>query len=208
MLDSVDFATLLQYSPRGTSNIARTSQAVKGTIKAGRIETYRNRISQIISKNQDELEPFLNKDVTLIPAPRSSPIKDDALWPALEICKLLASLNCGVIAPCLIRRDAIKKASLSFNSDDRPSIAEQYNSMAVKNYVPTANITLVDDVLTMGRTTIAGASILAEKFPNATIRVFALIRTNGFEPDIESILDVKTGTITYYPSSGKCFRKP
>jgi hypothetical protein len=80
--------------------------------------------------------------------------------------------------------------------------------MAVTDYVPTTNITLVDDVLTMGRTSIAGASRLSEKFPNATIRIFALIRTNGFVPDIETILDVQAGTISYNQISGKCMRNP
>lgn len=77
--------------------------------------------------------------------------------------------------------------------------------MSVTDYVPSANITLVDDVLSMGRTTIAGASRLAEKFPNATIRVFSLIRTNSFD-EVKDILDVKVDTIIYYPLSGKCFR--
>lgn len=207
MLDIVDYATLLQYSPRGTSETARKSQAVTGTIKAGRIETYRKRVSQIIIDNQEDLEPFLNPEVTLVPVPRSSPIKADALWPSFEICKLLASLNLGTISTCLIRKEAIRKSSLGYSSNDRPSIAEQYASMSVKNDVPSKYITLVDDVLTMGRTSLAGASLLSEKFSNAEVKVFALIRTNGFEADINSILDVKIGTIKYY-ASGKCYREP
>lgn len=129
MLDSVDYATLLQYSPRGNSEIARTSRTVKGTIKAGRIETYRRRISEIITANTVQLNPFLNSEVTLVPAPRSSPIRDTDLWPALEICRMLESLQLGHIAPCLVRREAIRKSSLFYQADQRPSIAEQYISM-------------------------------------------------------------------------------
>lgn len=206
MLNSVDYATLLQYSPRGKSEISATSRKVKGTVKAGRIEQYRARISEILTDYQERLYPFLNENVTLIPAPRSSPIRDADLWPALEICKLLASLKVGNIAPCLRRKEAIRKLAFNYTAGDRPSIAEQFNSMSVENYFPTANITLVDDVLTMGRTSIAGASRLAEKFPNATIRVFSLIRTMGLIDDIETILNVQTGTITYNHQSGKCSR--
>ncbi|HMG66396.1 MAG TPA: hypothetical protein VK588_01880, partial [Chitinophagaceae bacterium] len=130
------------------------------------------------------------------------------LWPALEICKLLASLQLGAIAPCLIRTEAIRKSSLYYSADKRPSVQEQYDSMSVENYVPTENITLIDDVLTLGRTSIAGASRLAEKFPNATIRVFALIRTMGFVPDVDNILNVQIGTITFNDFSGKCTRNP
>lgn len=208
MLDSVDYASLLQYSPRGTSGTCKNSRKIKDTIKAGRIDVYRNRISVIINENKEMLAPFLNEGVTLVPAPRSSPIQEGALWPALEICKLLSSLNLGVTAACLLRREAIRKSSLCFNADERPSITEQFKSMAVANYVPTENITLIDDVLTLGRTSIAGASRLAEKFPNANMRVFSLIRTNGFVHDIESILDVKTGIITYNPFTDKCTREP
>jgi hypothetical protein len=66
----------------------------------------------------------------------------------------------------------------------------------------------VDDVLLMGRTSLAGASRLAEKFPNATIRVFSLIRTMGLTSEIDSILNVQTGTISYNHYTGKCTREP
>ncbi len=125
----------------------------------------------------------------------------------LKFVSSLASLNLGSIAPCLIRHKAIKKSSLYFNADERPSIGEQYDTMTVKDYVPTENITLVDDVLTLGRTSIAGASRLAEKFPNATIRVFSLIQSKGFD-SIDDILNIQAGTITYYPNSGKCNHEP
>jgi pyrimidine operon attenuation protein/uracil phosphoribosyltransferase len=208
MLDSVDYATLLQYSPRGKLEKSVTSRKVKDAIKAGRIEKFKHRISQLITEHQELLSPFLGPEITLVPAPRSSITRENDLWPALEVCKLLASLNLGTISTCLIRREAIRKSSLNYTADKRPTIAEQFDSMTVENYVPTANITLIDDVLTLGRTSIAGASRLAEKFPNATIRVFALIRTMGLVDDIDNILNVEVGTITYNPNSGKCTRNP
>lgn len=208
MLDVVEYATLLQYSPRGNSEISRQSRTVTGMVKGGRISGYKKRISEIVKEYHEILSPFLNENVTLIPVPRSSPIREMDLWPAHEVCKLLASLNLGTIGTCLVRREAIKKSHLHYSSEERPSIEDQYNSMGVEDYVPFANITLVDDVLTMGRTSIAAALRLGEKFPNATIRVFSLIRTNGFADDIDSILDVKTGIIRYYSNSGKCHRDP
>jgi hypothetical protein len=207
MLSYVDYASLLQYSPRGISDVSKTSRAVKDTIKAGRIQNYKSRIAQIVSQHPD-LSLFLNNDVTLIAAPRSSPIRGTDLWPALEICKLLSSLNLGITASCLVRSQAIKKSSLSYTAEQRPSIQEQFDSMSVDNYVPTSNITLVDDVITIGRTSIAAASKLSEKFPNATIRVFSLIRTRGLIAEIDNILSVQLGTISYNPSTGKCSREP
>ena len=70
-----------------------------------------------------------------------------------------------------------------------------------------AEITLVDDVLTMGRTMCACANVLAEKFPDVKIRAFAMIRTQGFVDDIEKILDPSVGKIIGY-SSGKAHREP
>lgn len=205
MLESLDYVNLFQYSPRGTTEVSKLSRNVKAAIKGGRIEQLRPRISKIIMENQDELADFLNENVTIIPVPRSSPIKESDLWPANEIAKLLASLDCGIVSTCLYRNEAIRKSSLSYTADQRPTIAEQYNSLRVRNYVPTANITLVDDVLTLGRTFIAAASRLADKFPNATIRGFALIKTKGFD-QIETIQKLENSNITYNPSSGKCSR--
>jgi hypothetical protein len=208
MLNSVDYASLFQYSPRGVSDTCKKSRSLKDAIKAGRIESYRQLISEIISKNQQQLAVFLNEEVSLVPAPRSSPLPENALWPALEICKVLSSLNLGSIGTCLMRKEAIRKSSFFFKADERPSISEQYDSMVVKPYMPTTNITLVDDVITLGRTSIAGASRLSEKFPNATIRVFALLLTMGFVPTIDTIIEVRFGTITYNYRTDKCSREP
>jgi predicted amidophosphoribosyltransferase len=204
MLDSVNYLTLLQYSPRGKTELSVRSKQVKDTIKAGRIGQYKIRISQLVDEYKAQVSVFLNKNITLVPTPRSSILRESDLWPALEICKLLESLQLGIIAPCLLRREAIRKSSLFYGGDQRPSIAEQYNSMSVQDYVPTENITLVDDVFTLGRTSIAGASRLAEKFPNATVRIFALIRTRSFAPEIDNILNVEVGSLSYNSSNGKC----
>lgn len=205
MFDSVEYATLLQYSPRGKAQVSVRSQKVTGAIKGGRLEKYKARIIEIISENQNTLGPFLNQDVTLVPAPRSSPIRDFDLWPSLEIAKLLEAFKLGKVSTCLFRSHAIKKSSLCHGADDRPSITEQYNSLAVKDDVPSANITIIDDVLTLGRTSFSGAWRLSDKFPNATIRVFSLIRTRGLgENTIDQILNVQMGNITYNSVSGRC----
>ena len=208
MLDFVEYASLFQYSPRGKSAISIKSREVTGTIKAGRYsDRFRQGTSKFINENYELFSSFLNPDATLVPAPRSSKIQEGSLWPALEIVNMLAAFNLGTPASCLIRRNAVKKSSLCYSADERPSIADQFDSMYVEDYVPSANITLVDDVLTLGRTSIAGASRLAEKFPNATIRVFTLMRTMGFV-EIDNIRAPINGTISYNSFSGKCTREP
>lgn len=73
-------------------------------------------------------------------------------------------------------------------------------------FVPD-KITIVDDVLTMGRTTFACAELLSAVCPNAEIRIFAMIRTQGLQADIEKIVDPAAGIVVGYPS-GKTHRDP
>lgn len=68
-------------------------------------------------------------------------------------------------------------------------------------------ITLVDDVLTLGRTTYACAELLREVCPDTEIRIFAMIRTQSLMPNIEKIVDPAIGTITGF-SSGRTKRDP
>jgi predicted amidophosphoribosyltransferase len=208
MLDLLNFANLLQYSPRGSSDISKRSKKVTDAIKGGRINEHAPRFKEIISEHSEFLKEFLNKEVTLIPMPRSSPTRESDLWPAYEIAKMLASFNLGNVSTCLKRSYAIRKSSLFYKGDERPSIEEQYNSMQVDNFVPSSNITLIDDVITIGRTSIAAASRLSDKFPNASIRLFVLIRTMGLISEIDTIKKVEIGTITYNHGSGKCIRNP
>lgn len=208
MPDNVDYLTLLQYSPRGISDISRTSRTVRDTIKGGRIDTFKKRFSEIISDNIDAVSPFLNTNVTLVPTPRSSLVRTGDLWPSLEICKMLEELKLGTVTECLKRKTAIKKSHLYFDADERPSIKDQMDSMEVITSMPNMNITLVDDILTLGRTTMAGSLKIYEKFPNATVRVFSLIQTKGLVKEILEIKNVQVGNIKYYPLSGKCTRQP
>ncbi|QFS85192.1 hypothetical protein [Roseivivax sp. THAF197b] len=68
-------------------------------------------------------------------------------------------------------------------------------------------ITIVDDVLTMGRTSFTCAELLRAVCPDAEIRIFAMIRTQGLQDDIDQIVDPATGVIVGYPS-GKTHRDP
>lgn len=67
-------------------------------------------------------------------------------------------------------------------------------------------ILLVDDFVTKGATLLAGASRIAEAFPTADIRAFALVRTRGLVQDIDNIPDLAVGQITY--SGGDVQRNP
>jgi predicted amidophosphoribosyltransferase len=206
MLPSIKYATLLQYSPRGNAELSQRSRQVRDSIKGGQIAPYKERFSEVLAQHRDILADFLNPEVSLVPTPRSSPLKKSTLWPAAEIAAMLASLQLGTLSTCLVRKTAVRKSALYPKADDRPSIDEHYRSFAITGLIPTQNITLVDDVLTLGRTFMAAASRLADAFPNAKIRAFALMHTKGRSIDgkIERILNVELGAISFNPQTGKC----
>lgn len=206
----IPYGTLFNYSPRGRSERSVTSRNLCGAIKAGRPKVVEKAVAYLNRTEAENLRPFLNEDTTLVPVPRSAPLVADAIWPSKVIAEQLVQAGFGrEVLPCIQRTNAIRKSSSQFNADSRPSVREQYDSLAVTPELASpTHITLIDDVLTLGRTTFACAQRLAEAYPNAEIRIFTLIRTQGFIPNVENIFDPSLGTISYNPNSGKTTRDP
>jgi len=202
------YGTFANYSPRGTSEPSKRSRGTCGAIKAGRINIIESAITHLRDPKSDVLKPFLDSNVTLVPAPRSAPLPEGALWPSRVICDVLHRHSFGAdVRPLLTRTTAIPRSSHS-PAAERPLVHDHMASIAVDRtmFAPDA-ITLVDDVLTMGRTTFACAERLHKAYPSAAIRIFALIRTQGIQEEIKAIVDPSIGTIIGYPS-GKTHRDP
>lgn len=202
------YATFANYSPRGTGEPSQRSRTICGALKAGRVSQIERAIPRLTEPAAAVLQPFLNPSVTLVPVPRSAPLREDALWPSQVICEvLLAAGYAGGVEPLIERVTAVPKSSFAAKGE-RPLIMDHKASMMVHGdmFAPE-QITLVDDVLTMGRTTVACAELIQERFPDCTIRIFAMMRTQGFVDDIEAVFDPSVGTVTGYPS-GKSHRDP
>ena len=208
MHSSFEFGTFANYSPRGTNEFSTRSRNICGKIKGGEIALIERVIPFLKDTKAAILVPFLNPNVVLIPTPRSAPLVEGSLWPSKLIADILVSNGYGAeVRPILIRTTAVKKSSTS-PSKERPLIDEHYSSMEVQtDLIAPTQITLIDDVLTQGRTTYAGAMRLKEAFPQARIRVFAIFRTLGTIPEIDTVFDPTVGSIIGYPS-GKSFRDP
>ncbi len=208
MPSSFPYGTFANYSPRGISVLSQRSRVICGNIKAGRVSQIEAAIDKLVEDDARVLDDFLNGNVTLVPVPRSAPMVEGALWPPFVIATELARAGYGSeVRPLLERVSAVPKSSMS-SPENRPLIHDHTASIRVMNDLITPElITIVDDVLTMGRTSFACAELLQERFPEAEIRIFAILRTQGLQPEIERLFDPATGTIIGYPS-GKAFREP
>lgn len=150
---------------------------------------------------------FFNENTVLVPVPRSGLFLEGSLWPSLEICKafLIRGLVRDVVR-CLVRTEPIPKSSLNSSSNARPQVSQQLETLGVNNaLIDARSITIVDDVITMGRTSFACAMKLRSLYPDKEIRAFSVIRTQSTS-SLSKIVEPCIGRIIYYPS-GKTHRE-
>lgn len=209
-LSELRLATLLQYSPDGTSETSRVSKESTIRIKRGSpiyIARIGLRVEELV--RAEELSDFFNTETTLVPVPRSQPLRSPGtLWPALRICEELERRGlCHEIARVLVRKRPIDKSALHRSAPQRPSPEEHIKTMAAESVfkVSGRQITLVDDVVTRGSTLIATATLLKKALPKATIVAFAAVRTMS-KVEVDQMLDPVKGWITY--RDGRLKRDP
>ena len=201
----VEFGALLQYAVRGQSPLSRRSRDVRTAIKTNGVLGGVAVIAHAALRAKENLEAggclsrVLGPDVTLVPMPRSSLIKEGSLWPARVICEALQGCGIGAaILPCLCRAEAIGKAALAAPGR-RPDPPEHYRTIRVEPVSPiepSTALVLVDDIVTRGSSFVGVLPHLAAAFPGIPIHCFALLRTIS-QGEIASILDPVAGRITY-----------
>ena len=209
MLSEVRYGTFSNYSPRGQSELSKKSRRICGAIKAGR-QPLIDMVAQYLTDHPaNPLMEFFTADTILVPIPGSAPVAPNGLWTPKLICeRLVSGGHCREVLSCLQRVKAVPKSAFA-GAGNRPTIRTHYDSMNVTRglFVPI-RITLVDDVLTRGRTSYAAAWRVHEAFPEAEIRVFAIIRTQGLVPDIASTLDPAVGRIVLVYNGTDVNREP
>jgi hypothetical protein len=191
LLSNLSFGAFLTYSPHGTTAAERSSQVVCREIKGDGYlmvdEEETPAIAFTVRRLRESLTPglqeLLGPNAVLVPAPGSAPLppRQQALWVPRRICEELREGGFGNrVEPLLIRHTAVPKSSYA-GRGQRPSVEKHYESFSVSPRLGArpSQIVLVDDVITKGATLLAGASRLVEAFPGATVRAFALIRTQN-----------------------------
>ncbi|MEY8758953.1 hypothetical protein [Chryseobacterium tongliaoense] len=195
---SFEFLTFLAYSPRGKSEIEIASRTVAGACKNGEV-SFSTRLSQRIKEN-DLSDYFTN--AVLVPIPRSTPLVEGAVFPAKIICETLVYNGLGEnVADCLSRAYAIPKSSGEFHADTRNTVQTHQDSLLVTPVLITEpTIIVVDDILTLGRTSMASVLKLQKVYPDKEIKIFCAVRTRGWKI-LENIIDISKGRM-YLTSNG------
>jgi hypothetical protein len=205
-LPNIRFGAYLVYTPRGATEKSKQSKdlciAVKED-KFGPVESPPRmvRVIPYLAKRLagkikgTPLADFFADRPVLVPTPRSSPVKPGTLYPTRIICDHLVVNGLGIETRILLERvKAVPKAATS-RPAERPTIQMHYDSLrVVGELLKPRSILLVDDVVTQGTMLLASATRLQEAFPDAQIRVFALIRTMS-HTEIDRIEDICAGTI-------------
>jgi hypothetical protein len=150
--------------------------------------------------------------VVLVPVPRSAPVTG-VVWVSERLAWCLKEAGlAAAVWPVLQRRSAVRKSAFA-PAGERPSVIEHYASLAIDRALSgpmpaglgtarmdrrgSLRLTLVDDVITRGRTLLAAAARLHEAFPDAKIHAFALLRTLGRDEPLGRILDPCEGEVRW-----------
>ena len=143
-----------------------------------------------------DLKDVLGPDVTLVPAPRSAPLVDGALWPARRIADELVKRNLrSEVLPIVKRSTAVPKSSHA-PAGARATVEQHIESLSLDNLLANPKrVTIIDDVVTKGRMLLAAGTLLEKRFPDAQLGAFALIRTMGLQPEVERIVEICIGHI-------------
>lgn len=132
---------------------------------------------RLVSKGS--LPDILDDAGVLVPVPKSSAHSAGSLWVPHLVALTLAEHGVGSDVQLLLERHtAVPRSSTIKSAARRPSVQQHYDSMKVAaSMYPPRRVTLVDDVITIGRTLMASALRILDAFPGVEVRAFVVARS-------------------------------
>ncbi|UII21580.1 hypothetical protein [Fulvivirga ligni] len=208
--NSLNYAGIANYLSKNTGEKGEQSRQICAALKAGRQSTI-NSVIGAINKNLSFFEGFLGPNTTLIPIPRSTPLLNGGIWPAKIIADELVKNNLANTSIEIIQRTKRISASSSRSSaKDRSEVHEHRASLQISpEIIHTNNIILVDDVVTLGRTSYACFLDLQKYYSGQNIMLFSVFVTKGLEEHktLDIITQPQSGIITFNSTTGKTTRQ-
>jgi hypothetical protein len=209
MIRAVAYASCYVYSPAGSGAVCERSRLLRALLKAGDASfmlKYALRVRQQAT-DSSLLTGFFGATDILVPVPGSAPSEAGGSWAAKHLAVALVNEGLGGAAWSGLRRVRAVRKSATAAPGERPTVNLHYDSFFIERpAIPPERIVLIDDVVTKGRTLLAAATRIHEAFPCAQIRAFALVRTMGFLPGVQQLLDPCKGVIRW--RSGDAHRSP
>lgn len=212
-LAALPFASCFAYLPGGSGLVCEEGRLLCARLKAADriwLPRFAARV-WLEAVGHGRFAPAFGSRVVLVPVPGSAPLQRTD-WVGERVAWCLKELGLAAeVWPILRRQRAVRKSACAAVGE-RPSVLEHYASFAVEHPVGVAinqyaravkpaesglQVTLVDDVITRGRTLLAAARRVRETFPEARIRAFALLRTLGPHEMLHRVLDPCEGEVRW-----------